>query len=262
MPILGPMGAKTAMKKIMMTLILIGIGFIIKDRFFFKPPINESEVVPTQLEFTKVDELEVNESKMLIPQRLEDSISIPTEELEQRDKKAEYSGWDQSFQIAFAKCFQTEVLPSDFSNLLETLKPRLKNPVLELRNWHLNLKNGRTKRVMLLPREKENKYSSKDEASKNMIIREFSVDNEGLPVPEGEGLKFTPKKLSNILSQGSIYFSEEQTRYESSDKEGVLVVKQNGKLHSIEWYGKSQSFLCQKEASCLCSSPKFVAHTY
>lgn len=238
------------------------MGFLMKERLSLKNKYFKSEDSISQQEIISIGEPEIKESKMLIPQRLQESTIIPLKSQLPGENSVDISGWTQSFQQAFAKCFQKEGVPSDFSNLMDTLQPRLSKPIIELSNWHLNLKNGKTKRVMLLPTEKENRYSIKDEVTKNMIIREFSVDSEGLPIPEGDGLKYSPSKLANILSQGVIYFSEEHTRYESKDKESVLVVKQNGKLRSIEWYGKNQSFLCQQEASCLCNSSKYVAYSH
>lgn len=249
------------MKKTIIILSLAYIGFLMRERILSKNIFLELEnSKPKELEIVSIDDLEREGSGMLIPQRLEESTSIPLKSLPPVEKSVKNSEWTKSFQQAFAKCFQNEEVPSDFSNLMDTLQPKLTKSTIELSNWHLNLKNGKTKRVMLLPSEKENRYSLKDEASKNMVIKEFSVDNEGLPIPEGNGLKYTPKKLTTILSQGNIYFSEEQTRYESNSKESVLVVKQNGTLKSIEWYSQNQSFLCQQEASCICNSSKYVAN--
>lgn len=167
--------------------------------------------------------------------------------------KTKVEDWNTQFQKTFKECFHNETVPETFTDTVALLAPKFKKKELVKSNWHLKLPSGDERRILLSSIDTQNSpQRSPSQAMENFEIRQFAVDNEGLPIPLNKTQKYSPAKLRNLLDQGEVFFKEEQLNNITVDNENVFLVTQNGNLQSIEWYGKGSSFLCQINESCVC----------
>jgi len=117
-----------------------------------------------------------------------------------------------------------------------------------LENWHLRRSDGSEERLMLIPSDKTDAEGKKE-------VRWFTVDDEGLPVPQKLPWQkaFNPSAefLDELKSRGEIFFhqAKQQIIYKNQISANVELI--NDKIQEFQVYFPDKTLSCRGDR-CQC----------
>lgn len=151
----------------------------------------------------------------------------------------------EQFESSLRSC-----APERQASTLESLLTSLESETpagkqTQWRNYVLTWGDGSERRVMVTPKENANTRFAWD-------IKFFSVDAEGLPVPEElpanvEG----PGDLARLLSMGEVRGGAEAYQIALNSAESLLIERRDGRITDFQWRRGDKSMLCSVER-CTC----------
>lgn len=156
---------------------------------------------------------------------------------------------ESNFRSQLAPCLglDTDLEPNDFINSqIEQFAIRRS---LEFENLHYLLADGRERRLQLIPHQGE--LQSKDQ----LQLKMFSVDEEGLPIPEKippaiEHLSIPKQRL--ILSEDrEPIFSQRRELITLPEDQTLAVEWRQGHITEFQWSANNFSFAC-RDKNCKC----------